>query len=251
MDNFLGTIVFLLPGVMAYFWLQAFGINPVSKHSPTEFTAVAGLLWLPVSFVTLILYNLGNRIIYYITQVKQLGISFSIIQVKPIWTMQDLRDASSSLTFLVVFLLLSAIVSYILGFLWAKWGFKLQQKMVNLVRVKRGAAPFSDNTSVWDEVFCQNEAQVVQIGRIDKPDNVTVIGEITKASRTFEAERLCIDQVEFMTKLVEKYNVPIDKAYIDIKSALYIKVYDLQGIRDAWDKEDAIASVDSSAEKKA
>lgn len=236
--DFLGTLVFLLPGVLAYFWLQAFGMNPVAKHSPTEFTAVAGLLWLPVSFVTLVLYNLGIKLSYY------------IVQVKPVWTIQGLRDASSSLTFLVVFLLLSAVVSFFLSFVWAKWGFEFHKDLINWVRKKRGAAPFSDTTSVWDEVFGQNEAQVVRIGRLDKQDNITVTGEITKASRTFEPERLCLDKVAFMTELVKKYAVPIDKVYIDVKAGLFIEVYNLKAIRDAWDQEDAISS-EASADSQA
>jgi len=89
MDNFLGTVVFLLPGFLAYFWLQAFGINPVAKHSTTEFTAVAGLLWLPVSFGTLLLYNLA------------IWLSSFISQAKPIWTLLTLKDASNNFIFLI------------------------------------------------------------------------------------------------------------------------------------------------------
>lgn len=59
MDSLLGTIVFILPGFLAYFWLQSFGITPVTKHSSGELTAISALLWLPVSFVTLLIYNLG------------------------------------------------------------------------------------------------------------------------------------------------------------------------------------------------
>lgn len=247
MDNFLGTIVFLLPGVLAYFWLQALGINPVSKHSPTEFTAVAGLLWLPVSFLTLIIYNFGNNIIYYITQVKSLGISYYVIQVKPIWKMQDLKDASSSLTFLVVFLLISSIVSYFLSFVWAKWGFKLQQKMVNWAREKRGFAPFSDTTSVWEEVFGKNESQLVEIGRLDKPDNITITGEIKKAARTFEPERLCLTDVTFMTELVKEYRIPVENIYVDIKSGIYVKVYNSTAVKEAILKKEGLVTSSEEA----
>ena len=202
MDNFIGTLVFLLPGVLAYFWLQAFGINPVTKHSTTEFTAVAGILWLPVSFVTLIMYNLGIIIIDGAIRVTPTW-AIKITQ-ETIWTMQDLKDASTSLTFLVVFLSLSSMASFLLCFMWAKWGFGIYQDIVNSVRKKRGIAPFSDTTSVWDEVFGQYEAQVVQISKIDKQDKDSiVIGQISKASRTFESERLCLDSVDFMTKLVK------------------------------------------------
>lgn len=230
MDNFLGAVVFLLPGVLAYFWLQAFGVNPVAKHSPTEFTAVAGLLWLPVSFGTLILYNFG------------IWLSSFISQAKPIWTLPVLKDASNSFTFLIVFLLLSVFVSFIFSFIWAMWGFKVQQLLVNWVRVKRGFAKFSDTISVWDEVFGKDESQLVEIGRLDKPDNITVTGEIKKASRTFEPERLCLADVTFMTELVKEYSIPVDNIFVDTKSGLYIKVYNSKAVKEAIPKKEAITT---------
>ena len=57
LDSFIGTIVFLLPGFLMYFWIQSFGINPVVKHSATEMGAISALLWLPVSLLTIIIYN--------------------------------------------------------------------------------------------------------------------------------------------------------------------------------------------------
>lgn len=227
MDNFLGTIVFLLPGVMAYFWLQAFGINPVTKHSPTEFTAVAGLLWLPVSFITLAIFNL---VIY---------VSHVLIWVKQIWTVQDLKDASSSLMFLMAFLFFSLIVSFVLCWLWAKWGYKLQQKIVNKVRRSRGLADFSDNTSVWDEVFGKYEIQIVEIGKIDKPET-KMIGQIRKASRPFESERnLCLDHVQLLTELVEKNpQITVSNIFIDTKSGTYVKIFDTEEIQKALDNSE-------------
>lgn len=230
MDNFLGTIVFLLPGVLAYFWLQAFGINPVTKHSPTEFTAVAGLLWLPVSFGTLILYNIV------------IWLSSFVAQATPIWTMQTLKDSSNNIIFLVVFLLFSVLVSFLFSFVWAIWGFKVQQFFVNWVRAKRGFAKFSDTISVWDEVFGKNESQLVEIGRLDKPDNITVTGEIKKASRTFEPERLCLADVTFMTELVREYSIPVDNIFVDTKSGLYVKVYNSKAVREAIPKKEATAT---------
>lgn len=229
MDNFLGTIVFLLPGVMAYFWLQSFGINPVAKHSPTEFTAIAGLLWLPVSFITLSLCNLA---IY---------ISYLIVGAKQIWTIQNLKDASGSLVFLAVFLLLSLLVSFFLCWLWAKWGYKLQQKIVNKVRLSRGLADFSENASVWDEVFGKYEVQIVEIGKVDNPTN-KMIGQIRKASRPFETERnLCLDHVELFTKLIkDNPDIPVVNIFIDTKSGMYIRIFDTETIQLALDKIDKI-----------
>jgi hypothetical protein len=219
LDNFLSTLVFLLPGVLAYFWLQSFGLNPVAKHSPIEFTAIAALFWLPVSFITLALYNLIIKIPYFIGNANG------------IWAIDELKDASASFTFLLAFLFLSIIVSFVVSSIWAKWGFNLQQGLINWVRVKQGIAKFSSTTSVWDEVFGKHESQVVEIGRLDKPDNITITGTILKASRTFEAERLCLNDVGFMTELVKEYDIPVDKVFVDTKVGLYIKIYDIDLIR--------------------
>lgn len=232
MDNFLGTLVFLLPGVLAYFWLQAFGINPVAKHSPTEFTAVAGLLWLPVSFGTLILYNFAIWLSYFITQAK------------PIWTLTTLKSAADNFTFLIAFLLLSVLVSFVYSFIWALWGFKAQQNLVNWVRKKRGIAIFSNSTAVWDEVFGKNDSQIIEFGRLDKSEAPPIIGQINNASRFFEPERnLCIDEIDYMTELIRDYpTITVSKMFLDTKAGTYIKVFDPKATDEAMLLKDAKAT---------
>lgn len=213
MDNFIGTLVFLLPGVMAYFWLRAFGINPVTKHNPAEFTAVSALLWMPVSFITLLLYNL---VVY----------SLKVSSLNPIWTTDDLKIMSGSIVFLSVFLVASLIISFIFSVYWSTLGFNFQQWLTNNIRGIRGIAPFSNTTSVWDEIFLNDDSQVVEIGKIDKPEN-SMIGCIRKASRPFEPERsLYLDEVEYFTKLVKDNGVPVQGIYFDVKCGTYIKVFD-------------------------
>lgn len=235
MDSFLGAIVFLLPGVLAYFWLQAFGINPVVKHSPTEFTAVAGLLWLPVSFGTLLLYNLAIWLSSYISQAE------------PIWTLLTLKDASNNFIFLFIFLLLSVLVSFVYSYIWALWGFKLQQDLTNWVRKKRGLAGFSDTTSVWDEVFGKHEVQIVEIGKIDKPES-KMIGEIKKAPRPFEPERnLFLSKVERLTKLADDYVLPVDAVFVDTKTGTYVKIFKNSAVEAALAADEITSPVEEAA----
>ncbi|MEK4881418.1 MULTISPECIES: DUF6338 family protein [Paenibacillus] len=230
MDNLLGTIVFILPGFLMYFWLQSFGINPVVKHSPGEFTAISALLWLPASFATLLLYN------------GIVSISKVISNTDVIWSIQQLKDKSSSLTFLLVFLILSAIVSFVISVIWAKWLHPIQAKLINKIRNWRGAASLSKNPSVWDEVFTNNDAQVVEIGRLDKA-GITIIGCINKASRTFEPERhLNLDDVDFFTDLVKRHDISVDKIFYDTKSGTYVKIFDSKQIEDAQIKDSEVTS---------
>lgn len=225
MDSFISTIVFLLPGFLLYFWLQSFGINPVVKHSPVELTAISALLWLPVSATTLLLYNLLVHVLNTIPKVNQ------------IWNLTDLQTGSRSILFLVVFLLLSTVVSFIMGVLWAKWGVAVQSKIINKVRSWRGVAEYSRNASVWDEVFMANEPQVVEIGKIEKVDETGMIGSINKVSRTFEPERLSLDEVQYFTDLVKTHSIPVSNIYFDIKAGIYIKIFDKDEIRNAQLKE--------------
>ncbi|WP_269082435.1 hypothetical protein [Aneurinibacillus tyrosinisolvens] len=44
MDAFISTVVFIVSGFLAYFWLQSLGVNPVVKHTVPEFTAISALL---------------------------------------------------------------------------------------------------------------------------------------------------------------------------------------------------------------
>jgi hypothetical protein len=227
MDNLLGTIVFLLPGFLAYFWLQSFGITPVTKHTPAEFTSISALLWLPVSFVTLLIYNLG------------IWLSNKMVKLSPIWTVADLNKVAGSFVFLIAFLLLSALVSFLLSWVWARHCQKRLNNLINKIRISRGIAPFSESPSVWDEVFVKYGGKVVEIGKIDKPEG-RLIGCIRKASRPLEPERnLYLDDVQFFTEIVEDYEVPVSNIFFDTKSGSYVKVFDHDAIIEAQKKYNA------------
>lgn len=214
MDNFLSTLIFLFPGVLAYFWLQAFGVNPVTKHTTAEFTGVTVLLWFPVASITIFIYN------------GIIMVSSVLIKLNGIWSMPDLKNAAQSLPFLFNFLILSIIVSYVIARIWTKWGNEfLRKKIINPVRESHGVAPFSEFPSVWDEVFMKNEPQVVEIGKIDKSGE-TLIGQIKKVSRPFEPERnLYLDEVEKFKKLNQIYELPIDNYFVDTKTGTYVKIF--------------------------
>jgi hypothetical protein len=219
MDNFLGTVVFLLPGVLCYFWLQAFGINPVVKHTPAEFTAVAALLWFPVSFVTLLLFNCAIRAI---------ELSAYTTPAEQIWTVNDLSNASGNFGFLASFLAFSILISFCVSVIWAKWGYKGLSSIINKIRKWRGTAPFSKAPSVWEEVFLENKLQYVEIGRIDKKDtDGSIIGRIIKVSRPFEPERnLCIDLIENVSEVVNKHEISVTNIFVDVKTGICIKTFD-------------------------
>ncbi|URJ45181.1 hypothetical protein MF628_004966 [Paenibacillus polymyxa] len=226
MENFIGSIVFILPGFLMYFWIQSFGVNPVVKHTPGEFTAVAALLWLPTSFLTLCIYN---------------GIT-GIVGAETIWSLNALKNHANSIFFLVIFLALGVMVSFVMSAVWTKWIHTKQMKVINRVRKWRGLAGFSDNASVWDEVFIKNDSLVVEIGKMNK-EGESIIGCINKASRTFEPERyLSLNDIKFFTDLVVRHRIPVSQILYDTKAGTYIKIFDAVGIKDAQLKDMEIIS---------
>ncbi|CAN7273342.1 hypothetical protein [Paenibacillus sp. LjRoot56] len=220
MDNLIGTIVFLLPGLLLYFWLQSFGVNAVVKHNPSEFTAYVVLLWFPVSMITLLIFNC----LVALTRVFTTS-NFYVVSI------DDLKIATNDFRFIISYILLSVIVSYLFGVYWSVWGNKfLREVLINKVRKKRNVAPYSEYPSVWDEVFLKNELQIAEIGRIDKPDNPGLYGCIDKASRPFESERhLFLESIQgFNKKFIEDHSIPVTHSFYDVKSGSYVKLYDVE-----------------------
>ncbi|WP_259331024.1 hypothetical protein [Bacillus sonorensis] len=48
MENFVAILIFTLPGLLSYFWIQLFGLHPASKHINFEIAAISAILWFPV-----------------------------------------------------------------------------------------------------------------------------------------------------------------------------------------------------------
>lgn len=238
MDSFLGTIVFIIPGLLLYFWLQSFGIKSVVKHTTAEFTAIVAILWLPVSLITLLLYNL---VIKFGKLASDLIPIHFIPDLTPIHSITDLKAASDSFIFLGFFILLSIIVSFLFGVVWSKWLHKRFMNRINDIRKRRGSAPFSKSPSVWDEVFGKDIAQVVELGKIDKQDSTSCfIGRIANVSRHLEPERnIHLADVAYYTELVEKYKIPVKNIFYDTKSGSYIKVFDSEKVSEAINASEA------------
>jgi hypothetical protein len=240
MDNLLATIVFVLPGFLAYFWIQSFGKNPVVKHSQMEFTAISASLWLPVSFTTLLIYNL---LIHY-----------HILDRDAIWTLDELKENANSFSFLFYFLGLSSIVSLIFSVTWVKLIHDiLVDRLINMIRKWRGLATLSPTASVWEEFFIRidedkqeesnslsrmkkkkrkkrqrDKMMLLQVYKVDKPDEF-VIGSMTKASRPFEPDKaLVLHDIDKWKEALQYYDYQAIRAYIDIRSGLIIKELDYE-----------------------
>jgi len=250
MDAFLSTFVFILPGIMAYFWLQVFGIAPTVKHTAPELSGISALLWLPVSFISLQLLNLWSTL----NQV-------SFLDVDKVRTVNDLNKATSDLNYIVLFLVMSSVVSFFICWIWSLWGNTLLLYSINKVRKSRGIAPLSSSASVWEEFFvridndnddddnddnddnddddeedaededdeekkkpkAEGKEAVLIVYKIDKPEDF-IIGSMTKGSRPHEIDKsVVLEKTDEWMEAINNYNYVVKRTYVDIKSGMVVK----------------------------
>ncbi|MFB6465395.1 hypothetical protein ACE38V_01120 [Cytobacillus sp. Hz8] len=225
MAEFLSTFIFILPGIMAYFWLQVFGLNPSVKHTAPELSGIAALLWLPVSFITLLIINTWGALI-----------SIKYLSVQQVWTVESLSKATSDIKYLFLFLVVSFIVSFFLCWVWSLWGNEFLRARINDVRNSRNIAPLSSSTTVWEEFFIKYEKDknkkangkeaVYRVYKIDKKEDY-IIGSMTKASRPLESDKaLVLEATEEWKNTIKANPYKINRIYIDTKSGMVVEEID-------------------------
>ncbi|HGH7181613.1 TPA: hypothetical protein ACJMKL_003833 [Bacillus luti] len=217
MEQFISIIIFSLPGLLAYFWLQLFGLNPTVKHTPTEMIGLVALLWVPITGLTLITYNL---------------IVFMFLSSENyITSLNEISALSMKLSFLLFYVVFSVSYSFVVSYAWGRYVNTVVLKLVNKVRVQRKVSVLSEETSVWDSFFYsldQSEEQplIVEMYKIDKPEEKTY-GAVIRMSRPFETERsLVLDQSEQWKKAHEYYRYPVKRSYVDVKSGMIVNELD-------------------------
>ncbi|WP_144509044.1 hypothetical protein [Bacillus mycoides] len=217
MEQFISIIIFSLPGILAYFWLQLFGLNPTVKHTPTEMLGLVALLWVPITGLTLATYNL---IVYMFS-----------LPVIYLTNVNEISALSMHLSFLMFYVLLSVFYSFLIAYVWGRYFNRIVLKLVNKVRVQRKVSVLAEETSVWDTFFfkleqAEEKALIVEMYKIDKPEEKTY-GAVIRMSRPFETERsLILDQSEEWKAAHEYYKYPVKKSYIDTKSGIVVNELD-------------------------
>lgn len=182
---------------------------------------ISALLWLPVSTLTLLSYNL----IFYSIELflKSMGNNRTINYVL---NLKELQSSFTDLQFIIIFSILSLIFSYLIARFWVQWIFPRFLKHINFIRKEKiKISQLSGKPTVWEEIFITAEVKVVKVMKLDKPQEA-IIGAIRKASRPLEPDRnITLDEVDYFTKLVEKYNPLIKNVFIDTKAGIVIYMY--------------------------
>lgn len=225
MEQFISLIIFSLPGLITYFWLQSFGINPVVKHTTTEMVGLIALLWAPTTFLTLIVYDI--LFIIFDLILRLFNLNFSFLDLKLIINLTDLNSLSTNLVFLFFYLILSILFSYFSAYIWSIYLFERLLNRINKARLKRKIIKLSIEPTVWESFFFKledkkEEQLLVEIYKIDKPEE-RICGPVIRMSRPFEVEKsVIIDSSKGWAEAHEHYNYPIKKTYVDTKSGLII-----------------------------
>ncbi|WP_270574344.1 hypothetical protein [Bacillus glycinifermentans] len=228
MENFVTILIFTLPGLLSYFWIQLFGLHPASKHINFEIAAISAILWFPVGMIVLSIYQLTAMI------VNTNSVSNPWLSVH---TLSDVLELSNNLGFLVYFVLFSVIFSFLFSWFVSRFAYKWMISLVNVVRRGSGTAELSGTSTVWNETFLKNNAQLVSFRKIDNPDEV-IYGEIKKVSRPVELERnLLLANTEHWTNILKDCkDVEIDEIFVDTKTGFIISIYNTEDALKAQDK---------------
>lgn len=235
MDQFISTIIFIIPGLICYYWLQLFGITPNQKHNPFEMLGISVLLWVPVSAFSLVSYNLIALILNQSLQNlnnKTLGIAEKF-KMTYIWDLTSLNNHLTSFAFIFIFCIFSLIYSFLVARGYSKLYFKLVLNTANKIRRKRNLNDLSKYQTVWEELFVSQGQNVVEISKIDGSET-KLIGDISKVSRPLEPDRnFVLHDIKYFTRLVEKYKLEVENVYIDFKAGIKIGIFKKSDIRDS------------------
>lgn len=226
MDSFLSLLIFSLPGLLTYFWIQAFGITPSLKRQTNELLAISALLWVPNVLVIMVLYQVFASLSHLVIFHPSVDIPILKINWFEFTKISDFKRLADNYWFLLYFIILSVILSYFFAKVISNKLYKRILEKINKNRENNGLVPYSSKSFVWEETFFQNTVQIVSISSIENPKH-ELFGEIKNLSRSLESEQSIVLKNEYFWKPVfQNYNVSIVETYIDIKTGVIIKIYD-------------------------
>jgi len=230
LESFIGIILFSIPGLLVYFWVQLFGINPTVKHLPTEQAAIAALFWVPTVLLSLITYNIAYFIVDHL--LLFLNFNWSNLGLKPVFSLKAIEESSTNLLFIFYFFILSIVFSYVIAVTWTNFFYMKVIDHVNEVRIKRKFSKLDDTTSVWDAFFLKvtsdkEEPLVVEISKLDSSKGEKLVGSATKFSRPYEADKaIVLENIDNNRISHEYYQYQTKRIYFDLKSGLVVSELD-------------------------
>lgn len=226
MENLISLIIFTLPGLLAYFWINLFGLTPTTKRDSSEVVAISALLWIPIVVLVLLIYQL----LAWISNWNIIDPSFDVPLLKQDWMLigtkiSDINKLSESIWFLIFYVLTSIFISFYIASFITSRGYSFMLDAVNRVREKNGVARLSQRSTVWHEMFLNNTGQIVEYTKVED-SKFSIIGCLKKVPRAHEPDKgIVLEAVDHWSKIMEYYEVRIENVYIDSNTGSIIKIY--------------------------
>lgn len=207
--SFLDSILFLVPGLMAYFWNEKLGVTPPVKPSNLEQTAIGAIFWLPTFMLVSFLMKHSHH---------------DIPSIKEIYNYSD-----TQLKDLFWFLGYSIISSFIISVLWSYVFYHLYMWLINLIRWIFRKGKLTKKTTVWENMFGHGSDMVVRIKKIGDSDEKQLIGQIEYSPRPLTGEMsLVLTEQSFWEAVLQKGNVHVDRTYINTDKGFIIEELNLK-----------------------
>ncbi|MCY7933143.1 hypothetical protein MOB36_03905 [Bacillus spizizenii] len=220
MDNLISILIFSLPGLLAYFWIQIFGLNPAVKHSSGELVGLSALLWIPVSLINVGIMNI-------LADKGHLWIHMNSVN--------DIKINSGDILFLTFYTVITLFSSFCVSYCWSVLIYPIFLFVINKIRSVRNIVSLDVHSSIWDTFFLaykkekkndETPPQIVEIYYLSKPE-IKMYGAISNMSRPFEAERaLILQEPDEWKQAYETYKYPVKRTYVDTKSGLVVNELD-------------------------
>lgn len=232
MQEIITLIIFTVPGILTYFWINLFGVTPSTKKSNNEVVVISILLWIPIICIVLVTYNL----LALASRWKVLHLSYDIPILKKEWryvdNLGDLITLSGNIWFILFYTLLTVIVSFYLAKFISKYAFRKMMNQVNKVRKKNNIAPLGSHSTVWDSTFLNNDGQIVEYKRNGEVESIK--GCLIRVPRAHETGKsIVLEAAEHWTNVMKYYHVEVEQTYVDIDNGVVINVYNLNRAREA------------------
>lgn len=224
MKEVIALIIFTVPGLITYFWINLFGITPTTKRDKSEVAAISILLWIPIVSVVLIVYNL----LALLSRCTRIQPNFNIPVLKKEWiyidNLESLIKLSGNVWFILFYILITIVVSFYLAKFISKFAYKKMLEQINKVREKNNIAPLGMHATVWDSTFLNNEGQIIELKKQGETESIS--GCLIKVPRAHESGKsIVLEAIDHWTKIMEYYDVQIDQTYVDIDNGIVINIY--------------------------
>ncbi|KOS60890.1 hypothetical protein FJQ98_20530 [Lysinibacillus agricola] len=234
MKEVITLIIFTVPGLLTYFWINLFGITPTTKRENSEVVAISILLWIPIVSVVLTIYN--SLALMSRWTVIQPNFDFPLLKKDWMYVdnLESLIKLSGSVWFILFYISITIVVSFYLAKFISKNAYKKMLDKINEVREKNNIAPLNVHTTVWDSTFLNNEGQIIEFKKYG--ESTSMIGLLIKVPRAHESGKsIVLEAVDHWTKIMEYYDVQIDQTYVDIDNGIVINIYNLNSALEAQD----------------